>query len=45
MGFSMTEIQIQVLAELFREVRGFAKQREGSLPETFHRGAELLTTA
>lgn len=38
----MNKTQIQVPAELYKEVRAFAKQREWSLAETFRRGAELL---
>jgi len=38
----MNKTQIQVPAELFKEVRAFAKKREWSLAETFRRGAELL---
>ena len=38
----MNKTQIQVPAELFKEVRAFARKREWSLAETFRRGAELL---
>lgn len=38
----MTKTQIQVPERLIQELRGFAKQREWSLAETFRRGAELL---
>jgi hypothetical protein len=38
----MTKTQIQVPAELFTEIKRFARRREWSLAETFRRGAELL---
>ena len=38
----MNKTQIQVPADLYKEIRSFAKQREWSLAETFRRGAELL---